>query len=60
MKQQMSLAESMQGLAPLVEQMMPMAEKMQGMMTSMGGEGGMSGLMDMAKKMASQVGNKNS
>ena len=38
----------------------PMAEKMQGMMTSMGGEGGMSGLMDMAKKMASQVGNTNS
>jgi len=59
MKQQMSLAQSMEGLAPLVQKMMPMAEKMQGMMTSMGGEGGMSGLMDMAKKMASQVGNKN-
>jgi hypothetical protein len=60
MKQQMSLAQSMEGLAPLVEQMMPMAQKMQGMMSSMGGEGGMSGLMDMAKKMASQVGNTNS
>jgi hypothetical protein len=60
MKQQLSLAQSMEGLAPLVEKMMPMAEKMQGMMNNMGGEGGMSGLMDMAKKMASQVGNKNS
>lgn len=58
MKQQMSLAESMEGLAPMVEKMMPMAQKMQEMMGSMGGEGGMSGLMDMAKKMASQVGNQ--
>jgi len=59
MQQQLSLAQSMEGLAPLVEKMMPMASKMQDMMSTMGGEGGMSGLMDMAKKMASQVGNKN-
>ena len=59
MQQQMSLAQSMEGLVPLVEKMMPMASKMQDMMSTMGGEGGMNGLMDMAKKMASQVGNKN-
>ena len=57
MEQQMSLAQSMNGLVPLVEKMMPMAQQMQGMMNSMGGEGGMSGLMDMAKNMASKVGN---
>lgn len=53
MKQQMELAKSMEGLAPLVEKMMPMAQQMQGMMQSMNTSGGgMSNIMDMAKKMA--------
>ena len=56
MKQQSQLAESMQGLAPLVEKMMPMAQQMKGMMEGMDGNGGMSGLMDMAQKMAQGLG----
>lgn len=53
MKQQMELAKSMEGLAPMVEKMMPMAQQMQGMMQSMNTSGGgMSTIMDMAKKMA--------
>jgi hypothetical protein len=56
MKQQAQLAESMQGLAPLVEKMMPMAQQMKGMMEGMDGNGGMSGLMDMAQKMAKGLG----
>ena len=57
MKQQMQLAESMKGLGPLVEKMMPMAQQMQGMMQGMDKDGnGMSGLMEMVKKMANGVG----
>jgi uncharacterized protein YcaQ len=57
MKQQMDLAKSMEGLAPLVEKMMPMAQKMQGMMESMDTKGsGMSGIMEMAQKMAKGIG----
>lgn len=57
MKQQMELAKSMEGLAPLVEKMMPMAEKMQGMMENMDTKGsGMSGIMEMAQKMAKGLG----
>jgi hypothetical protein len=57
MKQQMELAQSMNSLGPMVEKMMPMAKQMQGMMDGMNGNGGMSGLMDMAKKMAQGLGN---
>ena len=57
MKQQMQLAQSMKGLGPLVEKMMPMAQQMQGMMQGMDKDGnGMSGLMEMVKKMANGVG----
>jgi hypothetical protein len=57
MKQQMELAKSMEGLAPMVEQMMPMAQKMQSMMESMDTKGsGMSGIMEMAQKMAKGLG----
>lgn len=57
MKQQMDLAESMKGLAPLVEKMMPMAQQMQGMMENMDTNGGgMSSIMEMAKKMSSSLG----
>jgi len=56
-QQQMELSKSMEGLAPLVEKMMPMAQQMQGMMQNMntGGEG-MSGIMDMAQKLAKGLG----
>jgi hypothetical protein len=56
MKQQMDLAESMKVMQPLVEKMMPMAEKMQGMMQGMNDNGGMAGLMDMAKKFSQGLG----
>ena len=56
MKQQMDLAQSMNSLGPMVEKMMPMAKQMQGMMEGMNGSGGMSGLMDMAQKMAKGLG----
>jgi hypothetical protein len=56
MKQQMELAQSMNSLGPMVEKMMPMAKQMQGMMEGMNGNGGMSGLMDMAQKMAKGLG----
>ena len=60
MKQQAALAESMQGLAPLVEKMMPMAQQMQGMMQNMDkGGSGMSNIMDMAQKMAQGLGGAN-
>ena len=60
MKQQMQLAESMKGLGPLVEKMMPMAQQMQGMMQNMDKDGnGMSGLMEMAQKMANGLGTAN-
>ena len=57
MKQQMDLADSMKSLAPLVEKMMPMAQQMQGMMENMDTNGGgMSSIMEMAKKMSSSLG----
>jgi hypothetical protein len=40
----------------MVEKMMPMAQQMKGMMEGMNGNGGMSGLMDMAQKMAQGLG----
>ena len=53
MKQQMQLAESMKGMEPLVKGMMPMIEQMKGMMKTMdgNGEGGLSDVMEMAKKL---------
>jgi hypothetical protein len=60
MKQQMELANSMKGLAPLVEKMMPMAQQMQGMMNNMGeGSGGLNNIMEMAQKMAKGLGSAN-
>jgi len=53
MKQQMQLAESMKGMEPLVKGMMPMIEQMKGMMKTMdgNGEGGLGGVMEIAKKL---------
>jgi hypothetical protein len=57
MKQQMQLAESMKGMEPLVKGMMPMIEQMKGMMKTMdgNGEGGLGGVMEIAKKLTSNT-----
>ena len=56
MKQQMQLAESMKSMAPMIDKMLPMAEKAKEMMSSMDKDGGMGGLLDMAKKMSGNLG----
>jgi len=44
-------------MAPIIEKMLPMAEKAKDMMTSMDKDGnGMSGILDMAKKMSGNLG----
>ena len=57
MKQQAQLAESMKGMAPLIEGIMPMAKQAQDMMKTMGGDGnsGLGNIMDMAKKLSSNM-----
>lgn len=57
MKQQMQLAESMKGMEPLVKGMMPLIEQMKGMMKTMdgNGEGGLGGVMEIAKKLTSNA-----
>jgi hypothetical protein len=57
MKQQMELAESMKAMTPLVQGMAPMIEQMKSMMTTMDadGEGGLAGVMDMAKKLTGSM-----
>jgi hypothetical protein len=57
MKQQMQLAESMKSMTPIIEKMLPMAEKAKDMMKSMDKDGnGMSGILNMAKKMSGNLG----
>jgi hypothetical protein len=56
MKQQMQLAESMKSMAPMIDKMLPMAEKAKEMMSGMDKDGGMGGLLDMAKKMSGNLG----
>ena len=57
MKQQMQLAKSMESMAPLVQGMMPMLGQMKEMMKSMdGGTEGLSGVMEMAKKLTNNTG----
>jgi len=61
MKQQMQLAESMEGMKPLVEGMLPLIDKMKGMMSTMdgngNGEGGLGSIMEMANKLTSSMNN---
>jgi len=52
MKQQMQLAESMKGMGKLVENIQPMVQQLKGMMSD--SNGGMAGVMDLAKKMTNQ------
>jgi len=58
MKQQAQLAESMKNMAPLIQGIMPMAKQAQDMMKTMGGDGnqGLGNIMDMAKKLSSNMG----
>jgi hypothetical protein len=51
MKQQMALAESMKTIEPMMQQMGPLAEQAQKLLKGMGGDGGIEGLMKMAKNM---------
>ena len=58
MKQQMELAESMKAMTPLVQGMAPMIGQMKEMMKTMdvNGEGGLGGVMEIAKKLTNSVG----
>jgi hypothetical protein len=57
MKQQMELAKSMKAMTPLVQGMAPMIGQMQEMMKTMdgNGEGGLGGVMEIAKKLAAST-----
>ena len=51
MKQQMQLAESMKDMGPMIKGMGPMMEQAKGLLEGMGdSNGGMAGIMEMAKK----------
>ena len=59
MKQQMELAESMKAMGPLIQGMKPMMDQAKGMLEGMGnGNGGLDGIMEMAKKFGVNT-NKN-
>ena len=60
MKQQMQLAESMKSMTPLVQGIAPMIEQMKDMMQNMdgNGEGGLGGVMEIAKKLAAGTSSK--
>ncbi len=55
MKQQMELAESMKAMTPLVQGITPMIEQMKSMMTTMDGNDGLGGIMDIAKKLTNST-----
>lgn len=56
MKQQMQLAKAMEGMGKLVENIQPMVGQLQNMMGTNGdSNGGIAGVMDLAKKMTSQA-----
>jgi hypothetical protein len=58
MKQQMELAKSMESMAPMIQSMAPMMEQAKGLLGGMGeGENGLSGIMDIAKKLSGGLGN---
>jgi hypothetical protein len=61
MKQQMQLAESMEGMKPIVAGMLPLIDQMKGMMSTMdgngNGEGGLGSIMEMANKLTKSLGN---
>jgi hypothetical protein len=53
MRQQAQLAESMKGMAPLIQGMAPMMKQAQAILGDMGeGKEGLGSIMNMAKKLA--------
>ena len=58
MQQQMQLAESMKGMGPMIKQLEPMMNQAKGLLEGMGGDGqggGMSNIMEMAKKFTGSL-----
>lgn len=50
-KQQLQLAEAMNGMGPLIKSMAPLMQQAQGILGSMGDKEGLGNIMDMAKKL---------
>ena len=60
MKQQMQLAEAMNGMTPVMQQIVPMVKNLKGMMGQMGdGKEGIGSILDLAKKFSSQTSSAN-
>ena len=58
MQQQMQLDESMKGMGPMIKQLEPMMNQAKGLLEGMGGDGqggGMSNIMEMAKKFTGSL-----
>uniref|UniRef100_A0A6C0ER03 Uncharacterized protein n=1 Tax=viral metagenome TaxID=1070528 RepID=A0A6C0ER03_9ZZZZ len=51
MKQQLQLAEAMNGMGPLIKSMAPLMQQAQGILGGMGDKEGLGNIMDMAKKL---------
>ena len=58
MKQQMQLAESMKSMQPLIAGMGPVMKQAEGLLGSMGQNGNLGNLADIAKKFTSSIGSK--
>ena len=59
MKQQLQLAESMKSMQPLIAGMGPLMQQAQGLLGSMGDNGNLNNLADIAKKFSATLGNNN-
>ena len=59
MKQQLQLAESMKSMQPLISGMGPLMQQAQGLLGSMGDNGNLNNLADIAKKFSATLGNNN-
>jgi len=59
MKQQLQLAESMKSMKPLMESMTPLMEQAKGLLGNMGGDGNLTDLTNMAKKLSNGLGINN-
>jgi hypothetical protein len=59
MKQQLQLAESMKSMQPLIAGMAPLMQQAQGLLGSMGDNGNLNNLADIAKKFSATLGNNN-
>ena len=59
MKQQLQLAESMKSMQPLIAGMTPLMQQAQGLLGTMGDNGNLNNLADIAKKFSATLGNNN-